>query len=163
MTAAPANRHATAIVLGSTGILFVGPSGAGKSACALSCLVSAQAHKLYGCLIADDQVMVHAVNGRVIAEAPETIGGLMEIRGSGIARMDHIAAAVIDLVVELKTQEDAERLPPSGRVWQAADGLDLPLITMTWPSPDPFSKLAALCPALLTGAPARPDLLFTDR
>ena len=64
------NLHATAIVLGATGILITGPSGAGKSALALSLIRAGRLHGLYASLVADDQVLISASNGRAVAAAP---------------------------------------------------------------------------------------------
>ena len=71
------NLHATAIVLGATGILITGPSGAGKSALALSLLRAGRLHGLYASLVADDQVLVSALNGRAVAAAPPATAGLI--------------------------------------------------------------------------------------
>ena len=51
------NVHGTAIVIGTTGLIFVGPSGSGKTAAALHCIGRAGAHGLFSALVADDQVL----------------------------------------------------------------------------------------------------------
>lgn len=64
------NIHATAIVIGKTGLLFLGPSGSGKSALAFSCLAAAQPLGLNAMLIADDRVLIAKREGSIIAECP---------------------------------------------------------------------------------------------
>ncbi|TCT44557.1 HPr kinase/phosphorylase [Martelella mediterranea] len=153
------NRHATAIVIGSTGIAFIGPPGAGKSECALACLRAAGTYGLFSRLIADDQIFVSAANGRIIAETPQTIAGQIEVRGTGIARLPYISAAVIDFAVSLVRPDTAERMPPVNQRWAVTKTRTLPQINLTWPSPDPLSRLMAACPGLETGQPAVPGLL----
>ena len=152
------NLHATAIVLGATGILITGPSGAGKSALALSLLRAGRLHGLYASLVADDQVLVSALNGRAVAAAPPATAGLIEIRGTGLVPIDYLPEAVADFALLPVDPATAERLPVSGERLDLLPGLALPLARLAWPSPDPFSALAALCPGLEEGRPARPRL-----
>lgn len=99
------NLHATAVVLDGRGLLITGPSGAGKSDLAIR-LIEAGAT-----LVADDQVLVRQDAGRVLASAPETIAGKLEIRGFGIVDLVHRPEARIDLVIDLKPGRDIERMP----------------------------------------------------
>ena len=64
MTAAP-NVHGTAIVIGTTGLLFLGPSGTGKSAVALHCIGQARAQGVFAALVSDDQVLLGDAGGRL--------------------------------------------------------------------------------------------------
>ena len=80
MTGKTSNIHATAIVIGKIGLLFLGPSGSGKSTLAFSCLAAAKPLGLSANLIADDRVLICEQDGSVIAECPPSIAGLMEIR-----------------------------------------------------------------------------------
>ncbi|WP_180899378.1 HPr kinase/phosphorylase [Martelella soudanensis] len=150
------NLHATAIVLGATGILITGPSGAGKSALALSLIRAGRLHGLHASLIADDQIMISAFNGTVVAAAPAATAGLIEIRGTGLVPIDHLPEAVIDFALLPVDPAEAARLPEAGESLAVLPGLALPLARLHWPSPDPFSTLAALCPGLEEGRPARP-------
>lgn len=152
------NVHATAIVLGATGILITGPSGVGKSALALSLIRAARLHGLHASLVADDQVLVSAFNGKVVAAAPPATAGLIEIRGTGLVPIDHLPEAVIDFALLPVDPAAAPRLPDAGESLAVPPGLALPLARLRWPSPDPFSMLAALCPGLAEGHPARPRL-----
>ncbi len=58
MTEAAFNIHATAIVVGKTGLLFSGPSGWGKSMLAFTCMTEARRLGLFTALVADDQVLL---------------------------------------------------------------------------------------------------------
>ncbi len=91
----PANVHGTAIVIGETGLLFVGPSGAGKSAVALHCIMEARWRGLFSALVSDDQVLVTEADGELVARAPASIAGLLEVRGAGIVRMATVETAVL--------------------------------------------------------------------
>ncbi|MGE7370487.1 HPr kinase/phosphorylase [Neorhizobium sp. NPDC001467] len=135
------NLHATAIVIGTGGVLFLGPSGAGKSSLAFSCMAAAGQAQVFTALIADDQVFVEDISGHVVAKRPSSIAGLIEIRHSGIARVDSIDAAVIHLAVLIVDRAHADRLPTAEAVWRLPIGLDLPLLHMAADAPAPFSIL----------------------
>lgn len=97
MTAAR-NVHASVVAFGPRGgVLIVGPSGAGKSRLALA-LIGEGAQ-----LVADDQVFVSALSGRLFARAPRSIAGLIEARGLGLLRLTHRhlvqIAALVDLAI----------------------------------------------------------------
>jgi len=76
-------------------VLLLGESGAGKSDVALR-LIAAGAK-----LISDDQTMLFVENGRVLADAPSTLAGGMEIRGVGVIRVEKAPAAPVILAVRL--------------------------------------------------------------
>lgn len=97
--AAGTNIHATAIVIRSRGLLFIGPSASGKSSVALSCLMAARDHGLFAALIADDQVFVSTVNGRIVARRPSSIAGFAELRGAGIVAVASLPSAVLDCAI----------------------------------------------------------------
>ncbi len=62
-------------------------------------------------LVADDRVAVEKRGPELIASPPETLVGLIEIRGLGIYRLPHKSAVPVALVVDLVVCEDIERLP----------------------------------------------------
>lgn len=103
------NLHATAMVLGARGLLIFGASGAGKSSLALHLLDLCAARGTFACLVSDDRVWLSACNGRLVAEAPEAIEGLVEIRGFGPAPIRHEPRAVADCVVRLVDPATAPR------------------------------------------------------
>ncbi|WP_176085110.1 HPr kinase/phosphorylase [Martelella sp. HB161492] len=150
------NLHATAVVIGVTGIMLVGPSGAGKSSLALSLMAEAAALGLFSRLVADDQLFITQQGGRVIASAPPAIAGKIEIYGSGIVITDHLQAAVMDVCVQPVNAETAERLPQTGLLFTLPGGATLPLLPLTLQGASPLARLDALCPGLTEGRPARP-------
>ena len=126
MTTAP-NVHGTAIVISTTGLLFLGPSGAGKSAIALHCIAEARARGLFAALVSDDQVLVSRAGDRLVARAPASIAGLAEMRGAGIVRVETIEAAVLHRAIQPVAPPFAERLPPEGETVEILPGRLLPL------------------------------------
>ncbi|MDX1541962.1 MAG: HPr kinase/phosphatase C-terminal domain-containing protein [Geminicoccaceae bacterium] len=94
--------HASCVALGGRGILLRGRPGSGKSDLALR-LIDAG-----GSLVADDQVLIERHRQTLLARAPATLQGLIEVRGIGILRLD-ASEARLALVVDLDPV--AERLP----------------------------------------------------
>jgi hypothetical protein len=109
-----ANIHASCVAIGGQGILLVGKSGAGKSDLTLR-LIDAGAR-----LVADDRTILYVAKGALHARAPDSIKGLLEIRGLGIVTVPVRASAKIALVVRLGG-EDA-RLPAQ-RLYHMPAGL----------------------------------------
>lgn len=101
------NVHGSSVFYKNKGIMFIGPSGSGKSDICLRLIMSKGAM-----LIADDRTDLYVKNNYIYASCPETIKGLLEIRGIGIKNFDYILDKKIDLVVELvKDIKEIERLP----------------------------------------------------
>lgn len=146
MTTVPVNVHATAIVVGEAGLLFIGPSGAGKSITAFNCMVAARRSAAFAALIADDQVLLSEKDGALIATCPEAIAGLIEIRGSGIARLPHIPSAPIHLAVLLVERNSMERLPPEGEVFGIPGIGSLPQLRMVQEAQEPLAIIDAFYP-----------------
>lgn len=140
------NIHATAIVIGTTGLVFIGPSGAGKSSTAHACLVDAERRGLFARLIADDQVFVRAVNQSLLAERPETIAGRMEMRGSGIVAVPSLSRAVLHAAVEVNRLASLERLPAENARIELLPGHFLPLVRLAREMPEPLVVLSHLIP-----------------
>ncbi len=86
-------------------MLLRGPSGAGKSDLALR-LIEGGAR-----LVADDQVLLQAENGRLVARAPAPIAGKLEVRGIGIVPVPTQDEAPVVLVADLVGPHSVERLP----------------------------------------------------
>ena len=121
--------HATCVSLYGAGLIIRGPSGAGKSDLALR-LIDRGAR-----LVADDRVDLLVSDNGVIARAPETLAGLLEIRGLGILRVPVLEATVVRLVVDLVNHENVPRLPD--RRMTDLIGMDVPAVTL-----DPFEASA---------------------
>lgn len=141
------NVHGTAIVVGGRGLIFIGPSGIGKSMMAFTCLAIARRAGAFSSLICDDQVFLTRQEERIVATCPPSISGLMELRGSGIVRMDHLQSAPLDLAIQLVSVAGTERLPPENEYWQIGDIGSLPLVRIANTAADPLAVIGALMPA----------------
>ncbi len=122
--------HGTAVAIDGGAVLIRGPSGAGKSDLAVR-LIDRGAR-----LVADDQALVRREGDELLVRAPETIRGLIEIRGLGILRLEALEEAPLVLVVDLVAPDAVERLPE--RRSESLFGLSLPLIALA-----PFEASAA--------------------
>lgn len=125
--AAP-NLHGTAIVLGDRGLLILGASGSGKSTLALRLLSQFGNAGRLARLVADDQVLVSGRDGRLLCRAPAAIEGLVELHGVGPQRLATEPAAVIDLAVRLRPDNETERLPDEA--FEEVAGFRLPLLVV---------------------------------
>lgn len=141
MTGEATNIHATAIVIGKTGLLFLGPSGCGKSTLAFSCLAAAKPLRLSASLIADDRVLISGQTGSVIAECPPSIAGLMEIRYTGIVRMPYVPRGEMHIAVQPVDPATAERMPPEDEQIDIANCIRLPLIRLSATSANPLAVI----------------------
>lgn len=113
--------HASCVDIAGAGVLILGPSGAGKSDLALRLIVEG------AFLVADDQVALDVQEGRILARCPETIGGLVEVRGSGILRAPWKFSTVLRLAVQLVSIVP-ERLPAAA-IWDPP-GAGLPRLPL---------------------------------
>lgn len=111
--------HASCVAHRGRGVLILGPSGSGKSTLALDLLA------LGAALVADDRTLLRADAGRIIADAPDTLRGLIEARGVGILRAPAHGPVALALAVDLARAEP-ERLPPMRRLELL--GCALPLV-----------------------------------
>ncbi len=96
----------TSIALDGYCILLRGDSSAGKSDLALR-LIDAG-----GELISDDYTDLAAEDGRLVATAPASLRGLIEVRGLGVVRIPAASAAPLVAVVDLVAAGQLERMPP---------------------------------------------------
>jgi serine kinase of HPr protein (carbohydrate metabolism regulator) len=113
--------HASTVALDGRAVLITGPSGSGKSDLALRLLDRGFT------LVSDDQTLVRKDGNRLLASAPPTIAGKLEIRGIGIVDMDRVEDVPIALLVELTSE--IRRLPDDSRE-RPILGIPLPLITI---------------------------------
>ncbi|MCO5155404.1 MAG: HPr kinase/phosphatase C-terminal domain-containing protein [Aquamicrobium sp.] len=124
------NLHATAIVAGGSGVLIFGRSGAGKSSLALAVIERARLAGRFAALVADDRVWLSAVSGRLVAEVPAAIAGLVEIRGCGPVPSPCEPRAVVDRVVRLVEATDAPRVADEAAT-EAILGVSLPRLDLS--------------------------------
>ena len=122
--------HGTCVELFGLGVLLCGPSGSGKSDLALR-LIDDGAR-----LVADDQVVLTKIAGRIQAAAPTQIAGRIEVRGIGIVDVATIEVAQMVLIVNLVAPADIPRMPEPYECLLA--GISLPTIALA-----PFEASAA--------------------
>ena len=125
--------HASTVAIDGRAVLITGPSGAGKSDLALRLLDRGFT------LVSDDQTIVRREGDRLIASAPATIAGMLEIRGIGIVDFATVGDLPVALVVEL-TSEMA-RMPDDSRE-RVILGITVPLITLDAMTASAASKVA---------------------
>lgn len=116
------------------GVLIEGPSGSGKSDLALRAL-----ERGFN-LVSDDRTLLWVSDGALFGRAPETLAGLIEVRGLDVVRKPYRRLSRIDLVVACAAgRESIERLPPRQTVVRM--GVELPLLPL-WPfEPAAMAKL----------------------
>ena len=125
--------HASTVSLDGRAVMITGPSGSGKSDLALRMLDRGFI------LVSDDQTIVRRTGSRLIAAAPPTIRGKLEIRGVGIVDMAHVEDVPVALVVELTS--DIRRLPDDSRE-RLILGVAVPLISVDAMTASAASKVA---------------------
>ena len=125
--------HASTVALDGRAVMICGPSGSGKSDLALRMLDRGFT------LVSDDQTIVRKDNGRLLASAPPTIHGKLEIRGIGIVDMEVVSDVPLALVVELTS--DIQRLPDDERE-RLLLGVAVPLVSIDAMTASAPSKVA---------------------
>jgi serine kinase of HPr protein (carbohydrate metabolism regulator) len=125
--------HASTVALDGRAVMISGPSGSGKSDLALRLLDRGFT------LVSDDQTIVRKDKERVLAAAPPTIRGKLEVRGVGIVDIETIDDVPLALVVELTS--DIQRLPDDSRERLVLD-VKLPLISVDAMTASAPSKVA---------------------
>ena len=125
--------HATTVALDGRAVIITGPSGSGKSDLALRLIDRGFT------LVSDDQTIVRREGDRLVATAPPTIAGKIEIRGIGIVEMPMVQDVPVALIVELTSQ--FARLPDDNRE-RPLLGVSLPLITVDATTASAATKVA---------------------
>jgi serine kinase of HPr protein (carbohydrate metabolism regulator) len=146
--------HATCIALDGLGILLLGPPGSGKSSLALQMIdmpgLGSGSHLLSTRLVADDQVLLERRGGDIIASAPASLAGLLEVRGLGLVKVEAMASTPLKLVVELATPAATERMP--GHRFTELLGVGLPLIGLDASLPAAPARLRTALLQRINGA-----------
>lgn len=125
--------HASSVASEGRAVLISGPSGSGKSDLTLRLLDRGFT------LVSDDQTIVQRAGERLMASAPATIAGKLEIRGIGIVDMDTAGSVPVALLVELTSE--IERLPDDSRK-RPILGVPLPLVSIDAMTASAPSKVA---------------------
>lgn len=107
------------------GVLVEGPSGAGKSDLALRAL------ELGFRLVADDRAVVFAAGGRLWGKAPETLAGLLEVRGLGVVDAGALPLCEVALLIRCVAEPAAVERMPDPR-FETICGARLPVFDL-WP------------------------------
>lgn len=113
--------HASCVAIGDRAVLIEGRSGSGKSDLALRLIDRG------GVLVSDDYTVLVRESDTLIAQAPATIAGRIEVRGIGIVEMPHAERAPVALIVTLVDQ--VERFPED-RAPRRIAGVALPEIAL---------------------------------
>ena len=129
MTLHAVNVHASCVMLAEAGLAFgvprdagvllLGESGTGKSDLALRLMV------MGAVLVADDRCDLFVAAGALRARVPDSLAGLIEVRGVGIVQMPYRPEARIALAVRLVAPSAVPRLPETG-IYRPPPPLDAP-------------------------------------
>lgn len=127
------NIYASCVIWNGIGVLLRGPSGSGKSDLTLRLIDHGAV------LVADDRVLLERDGEKLLASPPETLAGLLEVRGLGIFTFPHQVKAPIGLVINLVELSEVERLPESAT--EDLLGVSLPLRVLSAREPSAHTKV----------------------
>jgi serine kinase of HPr protein (carbohydrate metabolism regulator) len=127
------NLHSSTVALDGRAVLISGPSGSGKSDLALRMLDRGFT------LVSDDRTIIRKQGSKLIASAPETIKGKLEVRGVGIVEVETVSNVPLALVVELTS--DIQRMPDDSQE-RLILGAGIPLINVDALTASAPSKVA---------------------
>jgi HPr kinase/phosphorylase len=122
--------HASAVIVGESGIIIRGISGAGKSSLALGLITAAERAGRFARLVGDDRIELRHSGGRLIARGHPLVGGMVERRGQGILHMPYETAAVARLVVDILAPTETTRFPEQTKDSVTLCGVSLPLVSL---------------------------------
>jgi serine kinase of HPr protein (carbohydrate metabolism regulator) len=125
--------HASTVASDGRAVVIAGPSASGKSDLALRLLDRGFT------LVSDDQTIIKREGDRLVASAPPTIAGKLEIRGIGIVEMETVGNVPVALFVDLTSE--IQRLPDDSRE-RPLLGVRVPLITIDAMTASAPSKVA---------------------
>jgi len=136
--------HGTCVAISGRAALLRGAPGSGKSDLALR-FISAFGRdpqpKSSAMLISDDQVLLSKKGQALVARAPDTIAGQIEVRGIGITRTEQGHNAILAVIVDMVSADEVPRLPPDPPPHEQLLGIPVPVLKLS-----PFE---ASCPVKL--------------
>ena len=86
--------HATGIVWRDVGVLFIGESASGKSSLAAELITRGAT------FVGDDQLILSEENGKIFADAPPSLAGVLELRNVALIKIPSITRTQIHFVVD---------------------------------------------------------------
>jgi serine kinase of HPr protein (carbohydrate metabolism regulator) len=119
--------HATAFLIGETGLLAIGRPGAGKSMLAAGLAASHLGHQIR--LVADDRVRLAVTGARLVATPVAGFLGRVELRGSGMAELPAMPSAVMRGIVRLDPAYPP-RMPDQDIEIERIHGIGLPVLRL---------------------------------
>ncbi|GAA0731022.1 HPr kinase/phosphorylase [Sphingomonas japonica] len=135
--------HASSVAVDGVAVLIEGRSGSGKSDLALRLIDRG------GLLVSDDYTLCQRKDGGIVASAPATIAGQIEVRGVGIVSMEHAQQVTVALIVTIVDTPERMPEPVSSRL---IAGVPLPVVTLAALEPSaPIKVEIALKRALAAG------------
>jgi HPr kinase/phosphorylase len=131
MMAAPdPTIHASAVLVGAKAALIRGPAGSGKSRLVWDLVTAAAQGALpFARLVADDRAYIESRSGRLLVRPAPALGGMIEVRGFGICRIEFEPVGVVGLIVDLAA-EDAGRHPEPKTANTQIVGITLPRLAV---------------------------------
>lgn len=134
--------HGTCVALAGCGVLLRGEPGAGKSDLALRLIEDG------ALLVADDQTEIRREGPHLLAQVPESLAGLIEVRGLGVVAVPFTPSSALHLVIDLVARDAVPRMPEPRSVQFL--GVALPLFRLA-----PFEASAAAKVRLALTRPPR--------
>lgn len=113
--------HASCVAKDGRAILISGRSGSGKSDLALR-LIDRGAM-----LVSDDYTIVRRVGSKLLASAPETISGKLEVRGLGILEFEPAPDTPVCLLADVR--QEIERMPDAAESTSIV-GMPVPVVAI---------------------------------
>ena len=127
------NVHATTVAKAGRAVMITGASGAGKSDLGLRLIDNGFT------LVSDDRTILKRQGETLLAAAPATIAGKIEVRGIGILDVEHVDDVPVAMIVELASE--LQRMPDEDRT-RIFLGVRLPLIGVDAMTPSAAAKVA---------------------